>query len=135
VTAAPGAKLVAIADARQTTANDLGDAMREAAGPRTPADAPPLDEPYPSAARQLKPSPGAVVGAIGAVLPSARSCLGERDGVRSATVVFGSDGAVARVELSGSEHPSDECVRAALSRARTMPFLEDNFAARTTVRP
>ena len=109
--------------------------MREAVGPRSSADIAVADSTRGGAARQLKPSPGAVLGAISSVLPAARACLGEDDAVRSATIVFKSDGTVARVELAGSAHAADDCIRSALSKARTMPFVDDTFAARATVRP
>lgn len=125
---------VALPDA-PSERGDLGGAMRDAVGSRDRVeDAPPADAPAASGARQLRPSPGAVVGAINAVLPAARACLGPDDPVRSATIVFRSDGAVARVEMSG-DRPTDPCVRAALARARVAPFVDDTFAARATVRP
>jgi hypothetical protein len=128
------ANLVAIPDTPPVAAGDLGGAMREAVGPRS-SDIAAADPATAGSARQLKPSPGAVVGAIGTVMPAARDCLANDHPVRSATVIFKSDGTVARVEIAGPPHAADECVRNALSKARTMPFVEDTFAARATVRP
>lgn len=114
---------------------DLGGAIAHAVGPKdAPAEAA-LDVPRAGgAARQLRPSPGAVVGAIGAVLPAARACLGADDPVRAGEITFRSDGAVARVRLAGAR-PTDACVTAALSRARVEPFVEETFTTRVTVRP
>lgn len=109
--------------------------MREAVGPRSVADVAVGEAATSGSARQLRPSPGAVVGAINSVLPAARACLGEDDAARGATIVFKSDGTVTRVELAGPARAADECIRRALSTARTMPFVEDAFAARATVRP
>jgi hypothetical protein len=125
---------VALPDAPGGERGDLGGAMRDAVGSRDPAEAPPAETATSPGARQLRPSPGAVVGAINSVLPAARECLGPDDPVRGATIVFKSDGTVARVDMSG-DRPTDACVRAALSRARVAPFVDDTFAARATVRP
>jgi hypothetical protein len=93
-----------------------------------------LEGPQGSGARTLRPSPGAVIGALNAVLPSARECLGPDDAIRVGTVTFRSDGSVAKVELNGKRN-SDECVRGAVSRARVEPFADDAFTTRVTVRP
>jgi len=124
----------ALADAPVRGAGDLGGAIRDAVGPRASSDAPAASASAEVNARQLRPSPGAVVGAIQAVLPKARACLGPDDPVRSATLVFRSDGSVARVDLAGAR-PSDDCVKAALAGARTAPFLDETFVTRATVRP
>ncbi len=136
-TAVASAKVTtfALPDSPAGERGDLGGAMREAVGPRDDTAGSATKEATTTpGARQLRPSPGAVVGAINSVLPAARECLGPDDPVRSATIVFRSDGAVARVEMSG-ERETDACVRAALSRARVAPFVDDTFAARATVRP
>jgi hypothetical protein len=131
----PSGHLVAIADPPQAGTGDLGGAMRDAVGSRSAADVTSDAPTSEGSARQLKPSPGAVVGAINVVLPEARACLGPDDAVRTATIVFKSDGTVGHVELAGSARDSDACIRTALAKARTMPFVEDTFAARATVRP
>jgi hypothetical protein len=112
---------------------DLGSAMRTAVGPRTEA----LGTAEPGAsngARQVRPSPGAVVGAINSVLPAARACLGPDDAIRKGSLVFRSDGSVARVDLHGSKN-EDACVRTALSKARVEAFADDTFTTNVTVRP
>jgi hypothetical protein len=112
---------------------DLGHAMRSAVGPRAEEKAT-TESSAVRGARQLRPSPGAVVGAIGSVLPAARACLGPDAAVRNGSLVFRSEGTVARVDLNGAK-PEDACVRAALARARVEPFADDTFTTRVTVRP
>ncbi|HVH43833.1 MAG TPA: hypothetical protein VM925_15880 [Labilithrix sp.] len=113
---------------------DLGDAMRGAVGASDQAAAVSNDGPSGPSASQLRPSPGAVVGALGSVLPAARACLGPDDPIRNGLIVFKSDGTVARVDLRGSK-PEDDCVRSALSKAKVAPFVDETFATRVTVRP
>ena len=132
---AASAQLVAMTDTAPASSGDLGGAMREAVGPRPSADVAVEAPTNGESARQLRPSPGAVVGAIGSVMAEARVCLGDSGIVRHATIVFRSDGTVARVDIAGTPNVADECIRGALSKARTMPFVEDTFAAKATVRP
>jgi hypothetical protein len=112
---------------------DLGNAMRSAVGPRTD-DTAAKESVANAGARQLRPSPGAVLGAINSVLPSARACLGPDDAVRTGSLVFRSDGSVASVDLR-SARSEDACVKTALSKARVGAFADDTFVARVTVRP
>ncbi len=112
---------------------DLGAAMRGAVGARDSRDGDGPAEPMTNA-RQLRPSPGAVVGAINAVLPQARACLGPDDPIRSGAIRFTSDGTVASVSLQG-EKPVDGCIRMALSKARVAAFVDPTFTTRVTVRP
>ncbi len=113
----------------------LGDAMRNAVGDRERAGESATHEPSGPGASQVRPSPGAVVGALGSVLPNARACLGPDDPIRSGLVVFRSDGTVARVDLQGAKRTTDDCVKTALSNAKVSPFLDESFATRVTVRP
>jgi hypothetical protein len=85
----------------------------------------------------LKPSQGAIQGALGAALPSARGCLGPDDPISHATITFKSDGSVQSVGVSGGAagKPAEACVRAALSKARVAPFAQPTFTATATVRP
>jgi hypothetical protein len=114
-------------------AGDLAGAMRSAVGPKTEGPAATNDTTNPNA-RQIRPPPGQVVGAISAVLPSARACLGPDDPVRTGTIVFASDGSVGHVNLQG-EKCTDACVRTALSKARVQPFADESFTTHITVRP
>ena len=45
---------------------------------------------------------GAVTGALGAVLPQARGCLGPDDPISRAAIVFGSNGTVQSVSVTGA---------------------------------
>ncbi len=83
-----------------------------------------------------KPSQGAVTGAIGAVLPGARACLGPDDPVSRASITFTSGGAVQAVNVTGGAagKPAAECIKAALGKAKLAPFAEATYTANITVR-
>lgn len=85
----------------------------------------------------LKPSQGAIQGALGAALPSARGCLGPDDPISHATITFKSDGSVQSVGVTGGAagKPAEACIRGALSKARITPFAQPTFTATATVRP
>jgi hypothetical protein len=78
-----------------------------------------------------------VQGAVNAVLPGARGCLGPDDPVSKATVVFQSDGTVQSVAVTGSASgkPAEQCIKNALSKAKVQPFAEPTFSFPVTVRP
>jgi hypothetical protein len=84
-----------------------------------------------------KPSSGAVQVALGAVLGGARHCVAGDDAPSSAVVVFGSDGRVQQVTVSGAAagKSSATCIEAQLSRARVQPFAASSFSVNATVRP
>jgi hypothetical protein len=107
--------------------------MRGAVGPRGEAIDPTAAKAS-SNARQVHPSPGAVVGAISGVLPAARACLEADDPVRVAALTFRADGTVASVDIEGAR-PKDGCVKSALTKAHIDPFVDDTFTTRVTVRP
>jgi hypothetical protein len=119
---------------------DLGKAMGAAVG----ADGKPI-EATPAAGNTAqfaagsvpqKPSQGAVTGAIGAVLPGARACLGPDDAVSRASITFGSAGGVSSVSVSGGAagKPAEGCIKAALGKAKVAPFAEPTYTANVTVR-
>lgn len=83
-----------------------------------------------------KPSQGAVIGALGAVLPQARNCIGPDDPISRAMVTFGSNGAVQSVTVSGGAvgKPAEGCIKGALSKAKVAPFAEPQFVAPVTIR-
>lgn len=83
-----------------------------------------------------KPSQGAVTGALGAVLPAARDCLGPDDPISKASVVFNSDGSVASVSVSGSAagKPAASCIEKQLRKAKLTPFAEPTYTANITIR-
>jgi len=85
----------------------------------------------------LRPSQGAIQGALGAVLPSARACLGPDDAISHAAITFGSDGSVVNVGVSGGAagKPAEGCIRVALMKARVAPFAQPTFTGTVTVRP
>ncbi|HVH41706.1 MAG TPA: hypothetical protein VM925_05165 [Labilithrix sp.] len=83
-----------------------------------------------------KPSQGAVTGALGAVLPGARACLGPDDPISKASVVFASAGTVQSVTVSGAAagKPAEACIKSALMKAKLQPFAEPTYSANITVR-
>jgi hypothetical protein len=84
----------------------------------------------------LRPSMGAVQGAIGAALPGARACLAPGDAPARATVTFTSGGTVGDVLMSsGRGGPAERCIRSVLSKAQVPPFAEPSFVYTVTVRP
>lgn len=120
---------------------DLGSAMGAAVG----KDGKPV-EPTPAAGNTgpqfaagtvpQKPSQGAVTGAIGAVLPGARQCLGPDDPVSRASITFTSAGTVQAVNVTGGAagKPAEACIKAALGKAKVAPFAEAAYTANITVR-
>jgi len=84
-----------------------------------------------------KPSTGAVQAALGSVMGGARHCVAGDEAPSSAVVVFGSDGRVQHVTVSGSAagKSSAACIEAQLSRARVQPFAASSFSVNATVRP
>ncbi|MGD0524377.1 MAG: hypothetical protein ABSE49_04505 [Polyangiaceae bacterium] len=148
--AAPGAPttdpaLVATiptATAAPSSSANLQALMQQAAGvtstPTATAAAAAADESSPAPGSvPLKPSQGAIQGALGAALPSARGCLGPDDPISHATITFKSDGSVQSVGVTGGAagKPAEACIRGALSKARITPFAQPTFTATATVRP
>jgi hypothetical protein len=84
-----------------------------------------------------KPSTGAVQAALGSVMSGARRCVAGDPLPSSAVVVFGSDGRVRQVSVTGPAQgkPSGACIEAQLSHARVQPFAAPNFSVSATVRP
>jgi Meckel syndrome type 1 protein len=120
---------------------DLGAAMGKAVG----ADGKPVDATpaagstgpqFAAGTVPQKPSQGAVTGAIGAVLPGARACLGPDDPVSRATITFTSSGTVQSVNVSGGAagKPAEGCIKAALGKAKVAPFAEATYTAPITIR-
>ena len=118
---------------------DLGAAMKGAVGANgQPVEATPAANAPQFAAGSVpqKPSQGAVTGALGAVLPSARACLGPDDAVSRASITFTSAGTVQSVGVSGGAagKPAEACIKGALSKAKLAPFAESSYTANITVR-
>jgi hypothetical protein len=84
-----------------------------------------------------RPSTGAAQAAVGAVLGAARACLAGQTAPSSATLVFGSDGEVDSVRVTGGAAgtPAAACVESALRKARVQPFAAPSFSLGVTVRP
>jgi hypothetical protein len=85
----------------------------------------------------LKPSLGAIQGALGAAVPGARACLGPDDAVSRANVTFKSDGSVQSVAVTGGAKgtPAEACIRSALMKAHVPPFAQATFSSPVTIRP
>jgi hypothetical protein len=136
----PAASAVASAAPAPSSSGTLEDQMRQAAGPSVSATAAPSaadTSTTPSGNLPMKPSQGAVSGALGAVMPAARACLDSEDPVSHATIVFRSDGSVKSVSLDGGivGKPAEACVRGALMKAHVTPFAQPEFMGFATIRP
>ncbi len=119
----------------------LGDEMKKAVGDSdkgaTPVPAAgPSGPQFAPGSVPTKPSQGAVTGALGAVLPAARACLGPDDPISRAVVVFGSNGSVQSVSVSGGAagKPAEGCIKGALAHAKVAPFAEATYSAPVTIR-
>jgi hypothetical protein len=146
-TAAPDPKLVAVVPtataAPAGSGKSLEALMQQAAGvtssPTAPAATSTPDDSTQAAPGSvpLRPSTGAVRGALGAVTPGAKACLEADDPISHAMVTFQSDGSVQNVTVSGGAagKPAEACIRAALSRARIPAFASATFSAPVTIRP
>lgn len=120
---------------------DLGKAMGKAVG----ADGKPVEQTpasgntgpqFAAGTVPQKPSQGAVTGALGAVLPGARGCLGPDDPISRASVTFASAGNVTSVSVSGGAagKPAEACIKGALQKAKLTPFMEPSYTANVTIR-
>lgn len=118
--------------------SDLGAAIQKEVGDdalKTPAAAT-MRSNAPTGNVPQKPSQGAVTGALGAVLPGARACLGPDDPISRASVAFSSDGTVQNVKVTGGAagKPAEACIKTALGKAKLQPFAEPTYTANVTVR-
>ncbi len=117
---------------------DFNDALKHAAGGGMGVgkDATQTAAAVPTGNVPQKPSQGMVVGAIGQVLPKARSCVNEGEPISHATVVFGSMGTVKSVSVSGfaAGRPAEACIKAALGKAKVQPFAEPSYSFPVTIR-
>jgi hypothetical protein len=119
--------------------------MRESTG--APAESPPVQPAIAPAGAQspsesgdrsvpLRPSLGAINGAIGTAMPAARACLDVDAPVSRASITFNSDGSVGAVAISGwaAGKPAEECIKAALGKARVPPFAQPTYTVPATIR-
>lgn len=83
------------------------------------------------------PSQGAIQGAMGAVMGSARACVAGMEDPSRAQVTFVSSGAVSAVSVSGaaSGKPAAGCIVSALKRAKVGPFQRSSYSVGVTIRP
>ncbi len=120
--------------------NALGEEMRKSVGatntPEVRPAAAPSGQNAANGSVPTKPSQGAVAGAIGAVLPGARECLGPDDPISRASIVFASDGTVQSVAVTGAAagKPTEACIKSALMKAKLPPFAEPSYTAPITIR-
>jgi len=135
-----GSAMAAAPPAATSKARLKGDrtpAERRGEDPGLPPD--PTLRPADSRGGELpaKPTTGAVQAALGSVMSGARHCVAGDEAPSSAVVVFGSDGRVQHVSVSGSAagKSSATCIEAQLSRARVQPFAASSFSVNATVRP
>jgi hypothetical protein len=121
-----------------TSSANLETLTQQAAGTATTATATATEAPAAAPTSvTLKPSQGAIQGALGAALPAARACLGPDDPISRASVTFQSDGTVQSVTVTGGAagKPAEACIRSALMRAKVPPFATPTFTAPATIRP
>ncbi len=108
--------------------------------PEPPAAPKDTEEPGTPAAHENvpdKPAAGDISAAIASVLGSARACVAGQDAPSQAVIVFGSDGRVQSVSVSGpaAGTPSAGCISSALRAAHVHRFARPSFSVRTPVRP
>ncbi|HEY2410338.1 MAG TPA: hypothetical protein VGI10_30240 [Polyangiaceae bacterium] len=122
---------VAKAEANEAAGDKPATPPSSAEAPMRPADG------TVSGSLQAKPSTGAVQSAMSGVMSAARRCVAGESDASSALIVFGSDGHVSSVTVSGAAagKPAAACIQAALSRAKTQPFAEASFSFSATIRP
>lgn len=119
---------------------DLGGAMATAVGANTSQPAPDKKDtpagPAPGSIPEA-PSQGAIQGALGSVMGAAKGCVAGMDAPSRATVVFGSNGRVRSVSVSGPAASTGAagCIKAALSKASVGPFTRDSYSVGVTIRP
>lgn len=84
-----------------------------------------------------QPSQGNAQAAIRAVVPAARACVAGAPEPTSASITFGSSGAVQSVSVTGwaAANGKAACVKSALQGAHVSPFAKPTFTASATIRP
>ena len=136
-----GSKVAAASAPSKAAANKPGSTTARAAAEASDPGLPPDPALRPADSRSgglpAKPTTGAVQAALGSVMSGARHCVAGDDAPSRAVVVFGSDGRVQQVTVSGSAagKSSASCIEAQLSRARVQPFGASSFSVNATVRP
>jgi hypothetical protein len=123
---------------REATGTPAGGAAQPvtAQGVGAGANGESVSEPGDRGSVPLRPSLGAINGAIGTAMPAARACLDVDAPVSRASITFNSDGSVGAVAISGwaAGKPAEACIRAALSKARVPPFAQPTYTVPATIR-
>ena len=138
---APRARSGSVVDSEPVTIEDVdleAETARtaEAAGTAQPEQEelrPALDESI-----AMEPTAGAIASALGSVLPAARRCVVGHDGPSTASVVFGAEGRVLRVSVSGpaTGTGAEGCIQGALGQMRVQRFARPEYPVRgITIRP
>jgi len=118
---------------------NLDDAIRNRSGGPNGAG----EDAEPAAAEGSKknlpdvPPTGAVTSAVNAVKGSAKGCVAGADEPSSATITFGSSGAVQSVSVGGwaQGKPAAGCIKSALQAAKVPAFARPNYSTSVTIRP
>ena len=115
----------------------LEDEMKKHAGDPTKNGAEPAAEDVRPKNVPDRPATGVVTSAVGAVKGGARSCVAGADDVSTATITFGSSGAVQSVSVSGwaAGKPAAACIQSALKGANVGPFAQPSFSFSVSIRP
>jgi hypothetical protein len=149
--AAPTATAVASNDAKAATptkdapkggkVGTLDEEMKKAVGANDLPAAPQDDGSKPAAGGggnvPEQPSQGNTAAAIRAVMGGAKACVAGAPEATTASVTFGSSGAVQSVSVGGwaAANGKGACVKSALQGARVSPFAKPSFTVPVTVRP
>jgi len=86
---------------------------------------------------RLAPTTGEALAAVAPATSRAKVCVAGHAKQSNATVVFGSDGRVKSVAVSGpaAGTPAEECIRNLFMSARVAPFAKPEFTVNLPVRP
>ncbi len=135
--AVPTAAKAPVAAVQDERAEDTPSVGAESIALEGQADEPQLVPAARPMGTPTRPSIGAAQGAVGSVLGAARACVAGQFSPSKVEVVFGSDGRVQRVGVSGPAKgtPVEACIVSAMRGARVRPFSDETFSVRTTVRP
>jgi hypothetical protein len=121
--------------------NSLAGAIKKAVGPQEAAPkAVAAEAPEVPAVRgdiPEVPPQGAITGALGSPRQAARACIEGQDASSRATIVFGSNGHVQNVNVSGpaAGTRAEGCISKALSRAVVGPFRRPTYSLTVTISP
>lgn len=114
----------------------LAGAIQKAAGPIAKSEAVVVDKGPASQNSDLpeQPGKGAISGALSGPRGVAKTCLDGHNAPASVSVVFGSDGKVQTVNVTGAGAATD-CVKKAFGRANVGQFRRATFPVSVTITP